>query len=154
MLVTLPLALLLLDLWLLGRLADVGPHSLWQRISEKLPLLLLSAASSAITLLAQRAAEAVASFERLPPIERLADSALSCAAPFLVLATVLAVQLRRKRPYVLGGWLCNLGTLVPVIGWIQVGGQAMADRYTWLPLVGIFVMAAWGVADLAAAVET
>ncbi len=183
MLVTLPLVLLLLDLWPLGRLAGVGPRALRPRIREKVPLLALSAASSAITLVAQSSGEAVAALERLPLTERLANSVVSYAAylrktvwpldlavfyphprgahrPWevagaallLVLATILAARVRRKRPYVLVGWLWYLGTLVPVIGWIQVGDQAMADRYTYLPLVGIFVIAAWGVADLAAAV--
>ena len=55
----------------------------------------------------------------------------------------------RSRRYLLTGWLWFLGTLVPVIGLVQVGDQAMADRYAYIPLIGIFVMIAWGAADLA-----
>jgi tetratricopeptide (TPR) repeat protein len=76
------------------------------------------------------------------------DTGLSIVAALLLLAiTVLAWRWRRQRPYVLVGWLWYLGTLVPVIGLIQVGGQARADRYTYLPLVGIFLLAAWGLTD-------
>ena len=68
----------------------------------------------------------------------------------LVLLAVTAVVLRfRSRRYLLTGWLWFLGTLVPVIGLVQVGDQAMADRYAYIPLIGIFVMIAWGAADLA-----
>jgi len=68
----------------------------------------------------------------------------------LVLACVslLAVRLAERRPYLAVGWFWFLGSLVPVIGFVQVGAQAMADRYTYLPLVGIFVAAAWGIPDL------
>jgi Flp pilus assembly protein TadD len=68
----------------------------------------------------------------------------------LVLAAVTALVLRQatRYSYLSTGWLWYLGTLVPVIGVIQVGEQAMADRYTYLPLIGLFVMAVWGVYDL------
>ncbi|HZT81044.1 MAG TPA: tetratricopeptide repeat protein [Gemmataceae bacterium] len=70
----------------------------------------------------------------------------------LVLAGVsaLAVGQARRRPYLLVGWLWYLGTLVPVIGLVQVGEQAMADRYTYVPLVGLSVAAAWGLGDFLA----
>jgi protein O-mannosyl-transferase len=74
---------------------------------------------------------------------------VAAAAVVLLLATLLAFRLRRTRPYVLFGWLWYLGTLVPVIGVIQVGGQAMADRYTYVPLIGIFIAVSWGSRDLA-----
>ena len=69
---------------------------------------------------------------------------------FLALAgvTALAFRLRSRAPCLLFGWLWYLGTLVPVIGLIQVGGQAMADRYTYIPLVGIFIAVAWGLAEI------
>ena len=54
----------------------------------------------------------------------------------------------RRRPYLLVGWLWYVGTLVPVIGFVSVGMQARADRFTYLPLIGIFIMAAWGIPDL------
>jgi tetratricopeptide (TPR) repeat protein len=72
------------------------------------------------------------------------------AALLLLLAiTALVVAARHRRPYLLVGWLWFLGTLVPMIGLVQVGVQAMADRYAYLPFVGLFVMAVWGVADWA-----
>jgi hypothetical protein len=77
--------------------------------------------------------------------------AWALVATILLLLVSLAVFLLRQRaPYLLVGWLWYLGTLVPVIGLVQVGEQAMADRYTYVPLLGIFVMVVWGVADLAA----
>jgi tetratricopeptide (TPR) repeat protein len=72
------------------------------------------------------------------------------AAFLLIAATGLAIWLWRSRPYLAVGWFWYLGTLVPVIGLVQVGGQSMADRYTYLPLVGIFILAVWGSADLLA----
>jgi protein O-mannosyl-transferase len=66
----------------------------------------------------------------------------------LLLATAAAVLTIKKRPYVLVGWLWFLGTLVPVIGIIQIGAQAMADRYTYIPLIGLFIIAAWLLADM------
>ncbi|HEY5229043.1 MAG TPA: tetratricopeptide repeat protein [Opitutaceae bacterium] len=71
------------------------------------------------------------------------------AAGLLAGVTAAAIALARRKPYLLVGWLWFVGTLVPVIGLVQVGGQSMADRYTYVPLVGIFIMAAWGLADLA-----
>ena len=63
-------------------------------------------------------------------------------------ATYVAIALARRRPYVIVGWLWYLVMLLPVIGLVQVGGQGMADRYTYLPLVGIFVVVVWGLADM------
>lgn len=68
----------------------------------------------------------------------------------LAVITTLAVRLRARRPYVLAGWLWYLITLLPVIGIVQVGSQAMADRYTYIPLIGIFIALTWGVAELSA----
>jgi len=64
--------------------------------------------------------------------------------------TILVIAQARRRPYLAVGWLWYVGTLVPVIGLVQVGTQSMADRYTYVPLVGIFIMAAWAAADVAA----
>ena len=74
------------------------------------------------------------------------------AAAFLGLMGIsLAVQgAGPRRPYLLVGWFWYSGTLVPVIGLIQVGDQAMADRYTYVPLIGLFIVVAWGVPDLLA----
>lgn len=75
------------------------------------------------------------------------------AGAFLVAVTFACIRLFRRRPYLLAGWMWYLGTLVPVIGLVQVGGQAMADRYTYIPLVGLFLMAAWGTWDLLAGIR-
>jgi tetratricopeptide (TPR) repeat protein len=81
----------------------------------------------------------------VPVVGALASGAL------LLVVTALALAQRRRRPYLAVGWLWYLGTLVPVIGLVQVGGQALADRYTYVPLIGVFLMLTWGAADLAAA---
>jgi len=77
-------------------------------------------------------------------------SALQAIVCFIKLAAVSAVviYMARRRRYLIVGWLWYLGTLVPVIGLVQVGAQAMADRYTYLPSIGIFIMVAWGAAEL------
>ena len=179
MVVTLPFVLLLLDAWPLRRLA-LWPTwaSMRPMLLEKLPLFALSAASAAVTVLAQSRGGAVASSARLPLTERLGNAVVSYGAyigkmlwpahlaayyPYpdplpathvalgavvLVATSVVAVRLARRRPYVLVGWLWYLGTLVPVIGIVQVGTQAMADRYSYLPLVGLFVALAWALHDL------
>jgi tetratricopeptide (TPR) repeat protein len=70
------------------------------------------------------------------------------AALLLVCVSVLVIRASHKRPYLGMGWLWYLGTLVPVIGLVQVGLQAMADRYTYVPLIGLFIMIVWGVPDI------
>ncbi len=70
------------------------------------------------------------------------------AGVFLLAVTALVIRARTKRPYLVFGWLWYLITLIPVIGIVQVGNQAMADRYTYVPLIGLFVMIAWGVPDM------
>ncbi len=176
MLVTFPFVLLLLDWWPLGRFGPGFAASLWPLVREKLPLFALSALSSAVTFAVQRGAGAVTWLETWPLPARLANALVSCArylgktvwpaglAPFyprvpawpawavagaaLLLAGVTALALReaRRRPWFAVGWFWFLGTLVPVIGIVQVGMQAMADRYTYVPLVGIFIAVAWGAA--------
>ncbi len=75
------------------------------------------------------------------------------SAVLLACVTASAVFMWRRRPYILTGWLWYLGTLVPVIGLVQVGRQAMADRYTYVPMIGLFVAIAWIVASFAAALK-
>jgi Flp pilus assembly protein TadD len=148
-------------------------------VVEKLPLIALSAASAVITMQAQRAGGAMRSTAQFSLAVRLENAVMAYAmylwkmiwpshlSPIyphpgdslagwqvgtsaLVLLAVTAVALKfRARRYLLTGWLWFLGTLVPVIGLVQVGDQAMADRYAYIPLVGIFIMIAWGIADLA-----
>ena len=188
MVVTLPCVLLLLDFWPLCR--DLGSSSsplcipqlsVSRLLLEKVPLLVLSAASGAITVKAQRAGLAVRTLgqfsfavrvenaavaygmylrkmiwpEGLAPLyPHPGDSlpkwqvALSAIVLVSVSATVVAFRRRRHLP---AGWLWFLGTLVPVIGLVQVGDAARADRYAYIPLIGIFVMIAYGLADLAEA---
>ncbi len=152
--------------------------SFWALVLEKLPLLAIAAASAVLTMKAQRASGAVLSLGATPLSIRLSNGLVSYVkylmnafwptglAPMyphpgdslrawqvygalLVLLTItLLVVERRRRPYLLVGWLWFLGTLVPMIGLVQVGRQAMADRYAYLPLIGIFIMVCWGVADL------
>jgi hypothetical protein len=182
-LVTLPLALLLVDFWPLGRLRswrEVGP-----RLLEKLPLLLLSLAAAAVAFQVQRASGAMGPVDLatglsvglpnallsfswylakalwpaalavhyphpwLPRIGGTPPGALGLlgAASALALATI-AVFLSR-RPAAVTGWLWFLGTLVPVIGLVQVGTQATADRYFYLPGIGLCVLLAWIGAELA-----
>ena len=64
--------------------------------------------------------------------------------------TILAIRARRDHGYFLIGWLWYVGTLIPVIGLIQVGAQSMADRYTYVPSIGLFLIAAWGAPELLA----
>ena len=167
MLVTLPCVMLLLDYWPLAR------RERWARLAlEKLPLLALSAAASIASYqiqiydhalrsaethpIAIRAGNALVSYVRylyltaVPlklsifyPYHAPAAWQVAGAALVLVAITAAAVWQARRRPYVLVGWLWFLGMLVPVIGVIQSGSQSMADRYTYLPLVGVFVMIAW-----------
>jgi Flp pilus assembly protein TadD len=78
---------------------------------------------------------------------------VAVSATALVTVTYLAVRFARRAPYLTVGWLWYLVTLVPVIGLVQVGKQAMADRYTYIPLIGLFIIAAWGIPALAAGVS-
>lgn len=176
MLVTLPCVLLVLDFWPLGRLSS-GRLRL---VIEKVPLLALSAASSAMTVVAQRrivkdagefpvpirVGNALVSYLRYArktiwpsdltifyphPLDTLSPLAIAAAALLLAAITVLTLRAWRTRAYLLTGWLWYVGVLVPVIGLVQVGNQALADRYTYLPLVGLFIILAWGLADLVSA---
>ena len=146
-------------------------------VKEKLPLLALSAASAVITMKAQglngglntdiplssRIANAIVSYvrylgqafwpARLAPIYPHPGSSLPAgqiaAALLLLIAITALVVLGRRHRYLLVGWLWFVGTLVPMIGLVQVGRQAMADRYAYLPFLGLFIMICWGSGDLA-----
>ncbi len=182
MLVSLPLALLMLDFWPLGRMGRL--RSTWGLVVEKAPLLALSAVSCFLTYRAQCDWGAVATLQRYSIGVRLANAVVAYvgyivkmvwpynlalfyphpgpslpiwqvvgAAVFLALASVLAFRAAERRPYVLMGWLWYMVTLIPVIGLLQVGSQSMADRYTYAPLIGLFVIAAWGVPDILEAIQ-
>jgi len=203
MLVTTPFLLLLLDLWPLGRVAAFpdraargdarqgappgaarsprrAPARVGVLLLEKVPLLLLTVAFSALAYLMQMRSGAVPVGDKLSIGLRVAnalvayvrylgmalwpadlavlypfDTALPAWQPIaaglaLLLASAVVVRVARRLPYVLVGWLWYLGTLVPVIGLVQIGSQGFADRYTYVPLIGIFIIIAWGGRDLVA----
>jgi protein O-mannosyl-transferase len=182
--VTLPFALLLLDLWPLGRLHAAAEGwrpdraRLRRALLEKVPLIGLALLASAITFAVQEGTGVVRTTQ-FPLSLRLSNAVLSYAlylreaawpanlaafypypaqgipawltglsALLLVGVTALSARLVGSRPYLLVGWLWYLGTLLPMIGIVQVGLQAHADRYTYIPLIGIAIMLAWSALDL------
>ena len=176
--VTLPLVLLVLDRWPLGRVT--GASAARRAIAEKAPLLLLGGAGALLAVVAQHSAGAVQPLSAFTLGARWRNAALSAisylektvlprdlavfyphpgdAAPLvpallalaaLALVSVAAWRLRARRPWLLAGWLWFAVTIAPVIGLVQVGEQALADRYTYLPLVGVFVALVWGLAAAA-----
>jgi len=191
MVVTLPVVMLLVDWWPLERTRaggdDARPHRtpetwgplLW----EKVPFLLLSVASSAITIVAQDRGGSMVDLDSAPVALRLANAAMSYvryivgvfwprdmavlyplppSIPAWQFVGSLSIHLlagtgvlwaARRKPYLATGWFWFLITALPVIGVIQVGAQSMADRYTYLPLTGLFIIVVWGGADLLAAMK-
>ena len=145
---------------------------------EKVPLFALSAASAVITVIAQRVGGAMSGSQNTYPfLLRIENAIVSyvrylgkaiwpshlafmyphswfavwqvCAALLLLLVITALVFAGRRHRYLLVGWLWFVGTMVPMIGLVQVGAQAMADRYAYLPFVGLFIMICWGLADWA-----
>jgi tetratricopeptide (TPR) repeat protein len=193
MLVTLPLALLLLDYWPLDRIrwgestagdrsSSFAPRSIGFLIVEKLPLLAISAAASIATYLAQ--SSGIVATNALTLLKRLANAAVAYARylgkivwpsdlaihyphPYLpemggvpleawqiagavgllLVLTVLSTVAVHRR-YLAVGWLWFLGTLVPTIGLVQVGHQALADRYAYVPAIGLFLAVSWAGSEL------
>jgi tetratricopeptide (TPR) repeat protein len=177
--VTLPLALLLLDYWPLERL-NWGSHPAGKTVPvgrlviEKVPLLVLSAILGVATFIAQRSGGAVVPLENVSVIDRIANMFLSyisyigkmiwpsglavfyplpradfsnttvviCTLLF-VLISVFSIYIGRHRRYIAVGWLWYVGILIPVIGLVQSGAQAMANRYMYIPMVGLLMIAAW-----------
>jgi tetratricopeptide (TPR) repeat protein len=160
------------------RRSDVGRHLL-KLVLEKIPLIALSVVSSTVTFLAQRGAigwtEQLPMLARINnamvtyviyvrqmlwpanlavfythPENRLPSWEISLALVVLIGITMAAVILRKDTPYFITGWLWYLGMLVPVIGLVQVGWQGHADRYTYLPQIGLYIAATWAAADLTA----
>jgi Flp pilus assembly protein TadD len=170
MLVTLPFILLLLDYWPLQR---SKVPMLRRLLIEKIPFFLLTAASCVVTYRAQKTG-AVRSLVDVPLPYRLDNAVVTVVAylgklfwpthlaviypmphyippviffaalTVLIVITVVAWLVRKKAPFLLFGWLWFLGTLVPVIGLVKVGDAAMADRYMYIPSIGIFVAIAFG----------
>jgi tetratricopeptide (TPR) repeat protein len=192
-LVTLPLIMLLLDFWPLGRWQNAtlsadatletrrsidGPN-FNRMLLDKLPFLGLSFVIGMVTFSAQKTACAVKGLEELPLADRACNALVSYwryveklvwpsklaifypfperqigwhvagAILFLMVASITALLLARRAPYVLFGWLWYLLTVTPVIGFVQTGMQSMADRYTYVPLIGLFILPVWGTAELA-----
>jgi len=159
----------------LERADGVGLHWL---IIEKIPLLILSVISSSVTFVAQKTGGSVVDLSIFPlgyrignalvsygdyilkmfypmelavfyphPAAGLEDWKIAASAACLFTITIVVILLEHRR-YLLAGWLWYLGTLVPVIGIVQTGRQAMADRYTYIPLIGLFIMLVWFAADI------
>ena len=170
MLVSLPFILLLLDVWPLRRMGWNGRGNGEARpVLEKLPLFAMAAAVSVVAFLVRRVGDPVGWADRLaqvpmgyvvylkrmlwpaalatpyPPSSAVTGPELLAAAFVLVAITAIAIQGHRKRPYLLVGWLWFLATLAPVIGFVQIGGHPMADRWTYVPMIGVLIMVAWGV---------
>ena len=200
-LITLPIVLLLLDFWPLGRMRSeaspsehevenppntmevftkVDPSRVLGLLIEKVPLLILALMSALVTFLAQRAAGAVGDLQNISLAWRLVNTPIgyvmylvkSCwpsnlaifyphpatvpsqdfgawllrgigAVILLALITVAVYRVRQQRPFLAMGWLWFLVMLVPMIGLVQVGMQSWADRFGYLPLIGVYVMVAW-----------
>jgi cytochrome c-type biogenesis protein CcmH/NrfG len=147
-------------------------------IIEKIPLFCIAAASCIVTVYAQHAGGAISTLAEIPLHVRIANALISYVSyigkmfwpsklaviypysevwpvwqivtAFVLLAgiTFLALRCMTSKPWVLVGWFWYLGTLVPVIGLVQVGAQAMADRYTYVPLIGLFIILTWGISEL------
>ncbi len=181
--VTLPLLLLLLDHWPLGRI-PVNAGWIIQRkvlgtlVLEKLPLFMLSLFAGVMTMLAQKHSGAMGDLTAFPFTDRLVNAIwsywnyivkmvwpaelavfypyaavpawkLALSGSLLLALTVLSVIQRNGRPYLIVGWFWYLISFLPVIGLIQVGTPAMADRYTYIPLIGLFIIIAWGLGEWA-----
>ena len=169
MLVTLPIVMLLLDFWPLGRR---GAGSL---LSEKAPFFCLAAASAVVTFLVQQGGGAVARVEQVPAGLRIANAIVAVptylfrtlwpehlaafypfepalpgwqiagAAALIALVTGAAIVLRRSFPFLATGWGWFLVSLLPVVGLVQIGFQATADRYTYVPSIGLLLVLAGGI---------
>ncbi|MBN1787341.1 MAG: tetratricopeptide repeat protein [Sedimentisphaerales bacterium] len=173
MLVTVPFVLLLLDYWPLERKIS------WRLLTEKIPFLICSLASSVITFFVQQSIGAMAAIKTFGFKIRLSNAIISyityitkmiwpgrlavfyphpgsalsvtkvaICGLLLVLISIYFLHKARQYKFLIVGWLWYLGTLVPVIGLVQVGSQAMADRYTYMTLTGLFIIIAFGAKDL------
>ena len=179
MAVTLPFTLLLVDLWPLNRIqnSEFKMRNLMWLAIEKIPFFALSFLLCLVTFLAQRGAGAVSPVEwssRLgnvpvayaryisktfwptdlaivyPYVYRWPTLAIAGSVLLLIFVSVIAVVLLKRKPWLASGWFWFLGTLVPVIGFVQVGAQSMADRYSYIPSIGLFVIVVWGVSEFCA----
>ena len=174
-LVTLPLVFLLLDFWPLHR-TSLTIKSLFKCSLEKIPLFILVLASCLVTIASQQQAGALKSFDSVPLQDRLSvvmtsyltylgkffwpfnlgafyplqtyPSGIAMGAFLALLAlTLAALSVRKQHPYILVGWSWFLISLLPVIGIVQVGGQQLADRWTYFPHIGIALAVVWFLAE-------
>jgi hypothetical protein len=179
MAVTLPFTLLLVDVWPLNRIQNPESRiqNFKNLLVEKTPFFLLSLALCAVTFFAQRSVGAVSSVgwsSRLgnvpvayvrylektfwpadlaiiyPYVYHWPVAAIAGATLLLGFISILALVLLRRNPWLASGWFWFLGTLVPVIGFVQVGAQSMADRYFYIPSIGLFSALVWGAAEFCA----
>ncbi|MGA2904905.1 MAG: tetratricopeptide repeat protein [Candidatus Korobacteraceae bacterium] len=157
----------------------VPRRSFWWLVKEKIPLFAICAASAVVTVIAQKKGGAVVSLQTYPFSIRLTNAIVAYVryvgkafwpthlvpiyphpwhplplwqvipALLLLLAITALTIVGRSHRYLVVGWLWFLGTLVPMIGLVHVGNQAMADRYAYLPFIGLFIMVCWGVSELA-----
>lgn len=178
MVVTLPVVMLLLDVWPLRRVTFSDRAGWAFVVREKLPLVALAGAATVTAIVSQQAEGAMRTLAAVPWTDRLSNAIVAYAAYIgaavwptrlsafysrdwslpawlilvsalaLVAASAVAIRVRRNHPYVLVGWMWYLVTLVPVIGLIQVGAQARADRYMYVPLIGLAIMVVWGVPEI------
>ncbi|MDB6025373.1 MAG: repeat-containing protein YrrB [Verrucomicrobiales bacterium] len=178
MLVTLPFALLLLDLWPLQRLQTFALKPFLKLVVEKIPFFVITAIFIPIAIWAQKASNAIVSVDLIPLDQRFENALVAylryfwkmiwpaklavfyaypdifpltlfiCAVIFVLAGFAISVRLfQRKKPLFFVGWCWFIGTLVPVIGVMQIGSQSMADRYSYIPLIGLFIIGAWGAYD-------
>jgi Tfp pilus assembly protein PilF len=159
---------------------ETGQGGVWLRLAlEKLPLFVLAIASSVLTILFSSQKGSVGSLESFPVTVRITNAVVSYAtyiadmvwpmslaafypyesfsawrvagsAVVLIAVSILVIRNARTHTYLLIGWLWYLGTLLPVVGLVQSGTQARADRFTYIPLIGLFIMMAWGIPHLVA----
>lgn len=176
MVVTLPFMMLLFDLWPLKRLSAGNWKPL---IVEKIPMLLMGAAVGVVTVLTEQQIGALKSLAEFPFLSRLSNAIVaygfylykmvwpvnlsvhyphpgswplwlvSVSLPGLGVITIFSLKRFKSQPYFVVGWLWYLISLLPVIGLIQIGSHAFADRYTYLPLIGVFIGVVWGLGALA-----
>jgi tetratricopeptide (TPR) repeat protein len=180
MVVTLPAVMWILDYWPLRRFPGT---SIYRLIMEKVPLLALAALITAITFYTQSHSGAMESLDRYPLDVRIWNALVSyaeylwkmiwptglavyyphprtwpvwritIAGLVMISISFLAYRTRTRWPYLAAGWCWYIVTLLPVIGIIQIGGQAMADRYTYIPLIGLFISLSWGLSDIISATK-
>ncbi len=160
--------------WRRSVVGNNAPLRFGELVWEKVPLFALAAVSSGVTIWAQHRGGAISSLERLPVGLRIANAAVSyvrymekavwpsglavfyphrawptgaviAAGAILVAVSGVVIRKALRKPHLVVGWFWFIGVSVPVIGLVQVGSQSMADRFTYLPLIGLFIMLCWSV---------